>query len=461
MSRRKESGPEASRRGFLAASGGMVAAAAFGRNAAAEAEGAKVGHAPHSATEPFWGEHQSGIITPAQRHTYFAAFDLTATQRNEVAMLLQAWTLAAARMAKGETAQPMESGLKPIVAEAGSTAVAKTGDAYPAKTDVAYEEPDASAEAADTGEAVGLSPARLSLTFGFGAGLFVRDGKDRYGLARQRPAALVDLPKFAGEQLVEAHTGGDLSVQASADDPQVAFHAVRQLARLAGAVAQIRWAQTGFLPGSAPGETPRNLMGFKDGTNNPRVSDPQAMAQVVWVGADGPDWMRGGSYLVVRRIRIALEHWDRMKVAFQEQTFGRHKSSGAPIGKAHEFDALDLDATDKDGNPVIAQNAHVRLAAAANNGGAQILRRAYSYNDGVDFTAERWPPWRQGMEYDAGLLFLAYQSDPRSGFIRIFEKLAKFDMMNQFVTHVGGGLFACPRGAAKGEYIGQRLFETA
>ena len=122
--------------------------------------------------------------------------------------------------------------------------------------------------------------------------------------------------------------------------------------------------------------------------------------------------MRGGSYLVVRRIRIALEHWDRMKVAFQEQTVGRDKISGAPLGSKHEFDPLDLDATDKDGNPVIAENAHVRLAAAASNDGAQILRRPYSYNDGVNFTAERWPPWRQGMEYDAGLFFLCLSARP-------------------------------------------------
>ena len=97
---------------------------------------------------------------------------------------------------------------------------------------------------------------------------------------------------------------------------------------------------------------------------------------------------------------------------------------------------------------------------AASNDGAQILRRSYSFDDGVSFAAERWPPWRQGMEYDAGLLFICYQRDPRTGFIKIFDKLSKFDMMNQFVTHVGGGMFACPDGAREGEFIGQRLFEA-
>jgi deferrochelatase/peroxidase EfeB len=202
-------------------------------------------------------------------------------------------------------------------------------------------------------------------------------------------------------------------------------------------------------------------MGFKDGTNNPSVADPNAMQKLIWVDSEGPEWMRGGSYMVARRIRIALEHWDRTKVDFQEQTFGRHKSTGAPLGLKHEFAPLDLAATGKDGAPVIAENAHVRLAAAASNDGAQILRRPYSYNDGVNFTAERWPPWRQGMEYDAGLFFICYQRDPRTGFIKLFDKMSKFDMLNQFATHVGGGLFACPGGVTKGKYIGQDLFETA
>ena len=273
-----------------------------------------------------------------------------------------------------------------------------------------------------------------------------------------RVAALVDLPKFNGDQLIEAQTGGDLSVQACADDPQVAFHAVRQLARLGKDLVQIRWAQTGFLGSYGTTQTPRNLMGFKDGTGNP--SDPASLSEFVWVGKEGPEWMQGGSFTVVRRIRIALEHWEQMPLSFQEQTVGRQKYSGAPLGKKAEFDAVDLDANDTDGNPVIPDNAHLRMATAASNEGARILRRSYSYNDGVSFTSERWPPWRQGMEYDAGLLFVSYQRDPRTGFIKIFERMAKFDMMNQFVTHVGSGLFACPAGIAEGSFVGAGLFKA-
>jgi deferrochelatase/peroxidase EfeB len=380
-------------------------------------------------------EHQGGIVTPQQKHTYFAAFDVAAKQAGEVAALLRTWTEAAARMTAAETAAPLGT--------------------------------DLSVPAADSGEAFGLPAARLTLTFGFGRGLFIKDGKDRFGLAAQRPAALVDLPRFNGDQLIEARTGGDLSIQACADDPQIAFHAVRQLARLSYGAAEMRWAQTGFSSSAGSG-TPRNLMGFRDGTQNPMSLGSRSVPSgagggdaVVWVGGEGPDWMRGGSYVVVRRIRVALEHWDRTDTQFQEQVIGRRKDSGAPLTGTSEFDPLALDATNNDGNPVIPDDAHVRLGAAAANDGAQILRRGYAYNDGVSFTAERWPPWRQGMEFDAGLLFVAYQRDPRTGFIKIFDAMSKLDALNQFSTHTGSGLFACPGGMRPGEFVGQGLFQAA
>jgi deferrochelatase/peroxidase EfeB len=379
-----------------------------------------------AATEPFFGRHQGGIATSMQRHTYFMAFDLVTAQREDLIALLRAWTEAAARMTHG-----------PMLPD----------------TSAAPDQPPA-----DSGATLGLPAARLTITFGFGPGLFEKDGVDRYGLAQHRPAALADLPRFTGDQLIPERSGGDVSVQACADDPQVAEHAVRRLVALAYGVANIRWAQTGFTGNFKAGETPRNQMGFKDGTMNVSTRDAAAMQKFVWVGAEGPDWMRDGSYMVVRPIRIALEHWDRMKLGFQEQTVGRHKYSGAPIGKQHEFDRLTLDANDKDGNPVIAENAHVRLSAPEANDGAQILRRGYSYDNGVVHLAERWPPWRQATTFDAGLLFQCYQRDPRSGFSKIFDNMAKFDMLNQFTTHVGSGLFACPPGAAPGEFIGQRLF---
>ena len=425
MTGRDQDRPQATRRGFLAGTAGLAAVA--GSNfapRAARAQGAKA----VTTTEPFWGAHQSGIVTPAQAHTYVAAFDLLTDKRGDVAKLLRQWTDAAALLSVG---QPVD---------------------IPGEGDYAAEP--------DPADVLDLSPSRLTLTFGFGPGLFVKDGHDRYGLHAHRPQAFVDLPNFPGEQLAPARTGGDLLVQACADNPQIAFHAVRQLARLAYGIAQIRWVQAGFVSNYGAKRTPRNLMGFKDGTGNPATNDQKEMDSVVWVGEEAPQWMRGGSYLVVRRARIALEHWDRMKVAFQEQTFGREKISGAPLGAKNEFDPIDLDAKDGDGNPIVPENSHVRLAHQASLEGSRILRRSYSYNDGANFTAERWPPWRQGMEFDAGLIFMGYQRDLRSGFIKIFEKMSRFDMMNQFVTNTGGGHFACPGGVAKGEYIGQRLFEA-
>jgi deferrochelatase/peroxidase EfeB len=424
----KGAGP--TRRGLLAGAGGALASAGAATLARAAPQVSQGGAEAH---EPFFGPRQRGIATPQQTHSYFAAFDCLAKSRDELKTMLQAWTNAAARMSAGETARDLGK--------------------------------DLSIEGPDGGSALGLPPELLTITFGFGAALFVKDGADRYGLAGKRPAALVDLPKFNGDQQLEpARTGGDLSVQACADDPQVAFHAVRELARLSYGAAEIRWGQAGFLPEAPADETPRNLMGFKDGTNNPpraranvSADTPRSFDDVVWVGDEGPDWMRGGSYLVARRIRISLEHWDRSEVDFQEQVIGRRKYSGAPIGKVNEHDSLGLDRVDADGNPLIADTAHVRLGAAATNGGAQIFRRSYSYNDGVRFTAERWPPWRQGMMYDAGLFFVCYQRDPREGFIKIYKNMSKLDALNQFTTHTGGGLFACPGGVREGEFIGQRL----
>ena len=391
-----------SRRLLLGSLGGLAAAASLPG-------------APAEAAAGVSGAHQPGIGTPAQDNSYFAAFDVTSTKRDDLVALCRSWSDAARGLMAGAPAE---------------------GD---------------SLEAAD------YSPARLSITFGFGAGLFEAG---RFGLESRRPAALIDLPRFPGDELDPARSNGDLSVQACADDPQVAFHAVRHLARLADGVATLRWTQTGYLSRPKTGGTPRNLMGFKDGTRNVDVTDPAEMAKFVWVGDEGPDWLRGGSYLVIRRIRMALEHWDSTKVAFQEQTMGRAKLSGAPIGGHHEFATPDFKATDADGNYKIAENSHVRMAAPEMNGGIKILRRPYSYNDGTNVTAERWPPWREGLEYDAGLVFIAYQRDPRTGFVPIFKKMSRMDMLNQFTTHTGGGLFAIPPGIQYGGYLGQQLLEV-
>ena len=427
--------PFTSRRGLLAASaGGLAGLAATGATRASAA--LHPAQAEEVATVPFYGEWQGGVLTPIQSSTVFAALDLTTDKRTELVLLMKRWTAAAARMAQGETAQPPGS--------------------------------DPMQPPTDSGDAVGLTPSRLTITFGFGPGLFVKEGRDRYGLAARRPAALADLPEFTGDQMIAGQTGGDLSIQACADDPQVAFHAVRNLVRLADGVARTRWMHAGYSPHFENEETPRNLMGFKDGTQNPILPAPVADAaktarplldpdRVLWADTSDAPWMKFGTYCVFRRIRISLEHWDQTDLDFQEQVIGRRKRSGAPLGEDGEWATLDLDAVDKDGNPVIAEDAHVRMAAAASNGGAEILRRPYSYNSGVMFLAERWPPWRQGIMMDAGLLFICYQRDHRAGFTRMFEPMAKLDALNQYTTHVGSGLFAVPPAPHAGGFVGEGL----
>jgi len=385
--------------------------------------------------EPFRGEHQAGIVTKPQHFLYFAAFDLTTSRREDLVRLLKAWTAAAERMSAGETAQPMENGLQLAV----PPVAAKTGDES--------EATDAASRTADTGEVLGMPPARLTITFGFGPTLFNKDGVDRFGVARLRPEALIDMPNFGAiDQMAPERTGGDIALQICAEDPQVAFHAARQLARIAEGVATMHWVQTGYRP--IVGD--RHLLGFSAEEKVPGMNSPEATA--IWSGKEGPAWMRGGSYLVARRIRFAIEHWDQMPQIYQEQAIGAMKHAHGAAAQNSQKSA-DADFVDEGGSP-----AHLALVS---QGRDAMLRRSYSYNDGINFISERWPPWRQGLEYDAGMFFVCYQRDPRNGFVPVFRQMANRDYrLNQFWTHVGGGLYAVPRGAKPGEYIGQELFET-
>ncbi len=404
-----------SRRAVLAAAGG----AGIGGAVAATTAVALTAGSPGGAdqTVAFWGANQAGIDTPVQQHLLFAAFDVVTTARVELTGVLEEWTAAAARMTAGQTAQPL------------------TGNPYVAT--------------ADTGEAVDLPPSRLTLTLGFGSGLFTTAGFDRFGLAARRPPALVDLPAFPGDQLDPSRCGGDLAVQACADDPQVAFHAIRELALIGQGAVTLRWIQAGFLPtpSTTPDTSPRNLLGFQDGTNNIRPGDASDMGRFVWAGNEGPAWMTGGTYLVARRIRVTVEKWDRTALGVQEETVGRHKASGAPLGQARASDPVDLGVV-VDGRPVIPADAHIRLAGPAANGGQRILRRGYSFSDGLD---------GHGL-LDAGLFFVAFQCDPRKQFIPIFNRLAASDALAQYVVHTGSAVFACPGGAGAGGWVGRPLF---
>jgi deferrochelatase/peroxidase EfeB len=412
--------PTVSRRRVLgfAAGGAALGVAGVGTAAVLTNQVASASSTAEAAV-PFEGAHQAGITTPVQDRLHFTAFDVTTSDVSELRALLKEWTQAARRLTSG---QPVGTG----------GAVDGLPDAPPA----------------DTGEVLNLPPAGLTLTIGFGPSLF----DDRFGLASKRPAALADLPHFSGEDLDQAISDGDLCIQACSYDEQVALHAVRQLARIGAGVVNTRWAQLGFARTTGVGDsaaTPRNLMGFKDGTDNLDVGSVQVTADQLWAQpADGSPWMAGGCYLVSRRIRMVIETWDRTSLREQEAIIGRHKGSGAPLGADGERDTIDFDATDAMGQPVIPADAHVRLAHPSHNGNVHLLRRGYNFADGVD---------RLG-RMDAGLFFLAYQRDPRKQFVPILTQLSRLDRLNEYIKHGSSGLFACPPGVSSTGYWGDTLF---
>jgi dye decolorizing peroxidase/deferrochelatase/peroxidase EfeB len=371
---------------------------------------------PVVLSEPiaFRGSRQSGIDTPSQRHAVFAAFDVVVRESSALAALMVTWTDTAEALAAGE----------PV--------------------------------AQDTGEATGLGPARLTVTFGFGASLF----DDQCAPVSARPAGLVDLPEFPGDQLEDAWNGGDLLVQVCADDPTVVSHALRQLRRTGQGTVALRWSQAGFLP-QAGDATPRNLFGQVDGTANPAVGSDQ-LDELVWA-TDGPDWMTGGTYLATRRIRMMLTMWDRMGLDVQEATIGRRRDTGAPLTGVDEFTEPDLDAT-RNGAPVIPPDAHVRIAKTAGPG---MLRRGYSYDNGPRPSGTGAAPTGQmdhsqhgqldhsGMmaamdDHDAGLFFAAYVRDPATQFVPMQQALSAGDALGHFLAYTSAGLWAIPAGAPDG-----------
>jgi deferrochelatase/peroxidase EfeB len=408
-----------------AGTAGVLAAGAAGGvigHAAAVDTAASSGPAPDDAVA-FTGRHQAGIVTPAQDRLHFVAFDVTTDSRDELVAMLKAWTEAARRMTAGKDAGPVG---------------AVDGDRY--------APPD------DTGEAIGLPAAGLTLTIGFGPTLFTAaDGTDRFGLAARRPAPLAELPSFPGDQLEPARSGGAICVQACANDPQVAVHAVRNLVRLGAGVVSVRWSQLGFgrTSSTSTGQaTPRNLFGFKDGTNNLNAENDAALDRFVWVadGDSGSDWLAGGSYLVARRIRMLIEPWDTSTLDEQQRTIGRTKGVGAPLGQRAEFDPVDV--TKKvDGEPAVPPTSHVFLANPTNAKTA-ILRRGYSFVDGSDGLGR----------LDAGLFFIAYQRDPATGFVQVQRNL-RTDAMNEYIRHTSSAVFACPPGLRDdGDWWGRALF---
>ncbi|MCU1477282.1 MAG: peroxidase [Subtercola sp.] len=402
--------------------GGALASAAAGAAIGIVATGASdqsanaatAGATPNDSTIEFYGQHQAGIQTPPQDHLVLMVFDVTTTSASELQVMLAKWSAAMAQYSKG----------------------VPVGAVEPARDQ---------AVPGDTGEAYGMGPNALTLTLGFAPSMF----DDRFGWAKYKPAALTDIPAFASDALTPEFTGGDICIQACAADPQVAYHAIRNLARMARTTATTRWTVQGFGRASAgQGQTtPRNLMGFKDGTRN--ITTDADLTQFVWVGDEADQkWMVGGSYLVARKIHVLIETWDADYIADQHAVFGRTKSVGAPLTGTAEFDTPDFAAKGADGALVIPADAHVALAAHENNGGIKILRRGYNFTDGIDDVGR----------LDAGLMFLSYQKDPAQ-FVTIQSRLGTSDRLNEYIRHVGSGVFAVPPGlSAAGDYYGKAFF---
>jgi deferrochelatase/peroxidase EfeB len=408
------------------AGSGVVGAAAAGAVGTQLIDGdATARAASATAAVPFYGRHQAGIVTPAQDRLHFVAFDVITSKREELDRLLQRWTVAAQRMTGGR--------------DAGAIGAVNGRPEAP---------PD------DTGEALGLPPSGLTLTIGFGPTLFrTAEGKDRFGLAARRPAALADLPRFPRDTLDAGISGGDLCIQACANDPQIAVHAVRNLARIGFGVVSVRWSQLGFGRTSSTSttqSTARNLFGFKDGTANLKAEETDLLRDHLWATeGDGAGWMADGAYLVTRKIRMLVETWDRTSLLEQQTIIGRDKGEGAPLGGAKEFDEPDFASTGADGGPAIATDAHVRLAHPTLHNGARLLRRGYNFVDGSDGLGR----------LNAGLFFMAYQRDPRKQFVPIQSMLARQDALNEYIRHVSSGIFACPGGVRDAQdYWGRVLF---
>ncbi|MEW2065857.1 iron uptake transporter deferrochelatase/peroxidase subunit [Streptomyces sp. NPDC007346] len=364
----------------------------------------------------FHGKHQPGITTPLQARGHLVAFDLVAgAGRKEAVALMRRWSAVARELMAGRPA-------------AGS--------------------PDGPGH--DTGVALDAGPSSLTVTFGFGRTFFARTG-----LTSRLPAGLDPLPAFSSDQLDARRSDGDLWVQIGADDALVAFHALRAVQKEGAGTVKVRWQMNGFnrTPGATTRPmTARNLMGQVDGTNNPKPADEDFERRVFVPASPGTphEWLEGGSYAVVRRIRMLLDDWEKLPVDRQERVIGRRKADGAPLSGGSETTAMDLDKAGPDGRLVIPDNAHARISSPEKNGGAAMLRRPFSYHDGM---AQDGAP-------DAGLLFVCWQADPFKGFVPVQRKLDRGDALSPFIRHEASGLFAVPGGAAEGEYVGQRLLES-